>query len=32
LALSNPKVAQLEAEAENHLLGRAQLTGIYERK
>ena len=29
---SNPKVAQLEAEAEKHLLGRAELTGTYERK
>lgn len=32
LNLSNPKVAQLEAEAEKHLLGRAQLTGTYERR
>jgi Raf kinase inhibitor-like YbhB/YbcL family protein len=32
LDLSNPKVAQVEAEAEKHILGRAQLTGIYERK
>lgn len=29
---SNPKVAQLEAEAGKHLLGRAELTGTYERK
>ena len=32
LNLTNPKVAQVEAEAEKHLLGRAQLTGTYERK
>lgn len=32
LNLVNPKVERLEAEAEKHLLGRAQLTGTYERK
>jgi len=32
LNLSNPKVAELETEAEKHLVGRAQLTGTYERK
>lgn len=32
LDLSNPKVAQLEAEAEKHVVGRASLTGTYERK
>jgi Raf kinase inhibitor-like YbhB/YbcL family protein len=31
LNLSNPKIAQLETEAEKHALGRAQLTGTYER-
>lgn len=30
--LTDPKVADLEAEAEKHVVGRAQLTGIYERK
>ncbi len=28
----NPNVARIEAIAANHLLGRAELTGIYERK
>ena len=32
LTLSNPKVAELEAEAEKHLIGRAQLVGTYARK
>jgi Raf kinase inhibitor-like YbhB/YbcL family protein len=32
LNLSNPKIAQIEAQAEKHALGRAQLTGTYERK
>jgi Raf kinase inhibitor-like YbhB/YbcL family protein len=32
LNLINPKVAQVEAAAEKHLLGRAQLIGTYERK
>lgn len=29
---SNPKVAEVEAQAASHLLGRAELTGTYERK
>ena len=32
LNLSNPKIAQLEAEAEKYVIGRAQLVGTYERR
>jgi hypothetical protein len=32
LDLSNPTIAQLEAEAEKHVLGRTQLVGLYERR
>jgi hypothetical protein len=32
LNLANPKIAQLEAEAEKHVIGRAQLVGTYERR
>lgn len=32
LDLRNPKIAELEAEAERHVIGRAQLIGTYERK
>jgi Raf kinase inhibitor-like YbhB/YbcL family protein len=32
LGLSNPKIAQVQAEAEKHVLGRAELTGTYERR
>ena len=32
LDLANPKIQDLEAEAEKHALGRAELTGTYERK
>lgn len=32
LDLSNPKVADLETAAGKHMIGRAQLTGVYERK
>ncbi|MFL6788501.1 MAG: YbhB/YbcL family Raf kinase inhibitor-like protein [Sphingomicrobium sp.] len=32
LNLSNPKVADVEAEAEKNVLGRARLTGTYERR
>jgi Raf kinase inhibitor-like YbhB/YbcL family protein len=32
LNLSNPKVAEVEAEAEKYVVGRAQLTGTYERR
>jgi Raf kinase inhibitor-like YbhB/YbcL family protein len=32
LNLLNPKIAQLEAEAEKHVIARAELVGTYERK
>lgn len=32
LDLSNPKIAEVEGAAEKHVLGRAQLTGTYERR